>query len=112
MPTALAAESIIKQFMAEVGLDSKRFCAIVGVNILNQSRLSLAFGDIKPLDQNQATAALRTISQLKDLIALCEPLPISLKDPALVRRLLSAQAAGKLFIDVKILEEDWAATEE
>jgi hypothetical protein len=65
---------------------------------------------VRALNSKQAEAALRTISQLDNLIAQCEPLPLSLRNPQIIRKLLAAQANGALKIDVVIEQQAWEET--
>ena len=111
MATALAPETRIREFLSKYQLDGVRFVSIVGP-IVSQTRLSLALSDARPLDNEQAQAALRTINALENLIDMCAPIPISLRNPAIIKKLLIAQENGTLQVNVCIEKLDWESTPE
>jgi hypothetical protein len=105
MPSALSVESEIIAFLGRHGLDSARFCAITG-SIISTTKLSSALNDLRPLDSDQTTAARKTMVAIDRLVELCKPIPISLKNPSVVKKLLKAMEDGLLQIDVRITTED------
>jgi len=99
MATALGIESEIKSFLARIDLDAQRFCAICGPAV-NYTKLTRALNDIQALDASQTVAARKTMRDLDILIRLCQPLPISLKNPSVIRDLLTKLENGQLKIDI------------
>jgi len=106
MPTALSVETEITTFLARHNLDAARFCAIVGP-IISSTKLSQAFNDFKPLEAPQAEAARKTMDAIDRLVELCEPLPLSLRNPTVIRKLLKAMEDNLLTVDVRIHKDDW-----
>jgi hypothetical protein len=104
----LSAERRVSDFLNQYDLSAAHFCAITGP-ILSAPRLSQALNDIKTLDSQQAVAALETIAAIERLVKLAEPLPLSLRNPAIIRKLLSALDDGSLTMKVEITQEAWNA---
>jgi hypothetical protein len=108
MPTQFSVESEIIAFLGRHQLDAARFCAMVGP-ILSTTKLSAALNDFKPLDSDQTAAARRTMKSIDNFILRCEPLPISLRNPAVIKKLLTVAENGSLKVEICINKEDWAA---
>jgi|HubBroStandDraft_6_1064221.scaffolds.fasta_scaffold233742_3 hypothetical protein len=105
MPATLSVESEITTFLSRHNLDAARFCAIVGP-IISTTKLSQALNDFKPLDSEQATSARKTMKSIDRLVALCEPIPISLRNPTIIKGLLGAMEKGTLRVDVTIDKQE------
>lgn len=108
MPVALSVEAEITSFLSRHGLDAARFCAIVGP-IISTTKLSQAVNDFRPLDTDQAAAARNTMKSIDNLVELCQPIPISLRNPTIVKKLLKTTEQKTLTIDVRVTKEDWEA---
>jgi len=106
MPLALSVENEISQFLAKHNLDGMRFCQIVG-DELTPTSLSQARNDIRPLDSVQSAAARKTMKAIDHLVELTDPLPLSLRNPTIVRKLLKSVEDNLLKISVEIFAEDW-----
>jgi hypothetical protein len=105
MPTTLSVESEITSFLSRHNLDAARFCAIVGP-IISTTKLSQALNDFKPLDAEQATSARKTMKSIDRLVELCDPIPISLRNPTIIKGLLGAMEHGKLKVIITLDEEE------
>lgn len=108
MPATLSVESEIISFLSRHGLDAARFCAIVGP-IISTTKLSQALNDFKSLDANQTAAARKTMKSIDNFVELCQPLPISLRNPTIIKKLLKTTEQKTLTIDVRVAKEDWEA---
>ncbi|HEY4776643.1 MAG TPA: hypothetical protein VIH56_03205 [Candidatus Acidoferrales bacterium] len=94
----LSAESQINQAMKDLeGLTADSFCAIVGIP---PTRLSQALRQIRPLDNQQALYSLKVLNSIKDLVNRCDPVPVSLKNPKIIKELLEKLDDGSLQISV------------
>ena len=108
MPTILSVEAEITSFLSRHNLDAARFCAIVGP-IISTTKVSQALNDFKPLDTDQATAARKTMGGIDNLVELCQPIPISLRNPTTVKKLLKTTQEKTLTINVRVSKTDWDA---
>jgi hypothetical protein len=106
MPATLSVESEITAFLSRYSLDAARFCAIVGP-IISTTKLSQALNDFKPLDYDQSAAARKTMKSIDLFVELCEPIPVSLRNPAIIKKLLKEMEEGLLTIDIRIDKERW-----
>lgn len=108
MPAPLSIEAEIINFLARHNLDAARFCAMTGP-IISTTKLSQALNDFKSLDTDQTVAARKTMKSIDSLIELCQPLPISLRNPTIIKKLLITTEEKRLTIDVRVAKEDWEA---
>lgn len=112
MPTQLGVEAEIAAFLTRRGLDVQRFCTIVGHKSISATKMFKALGDVKPLDPDQSAIARKAIADIERLLELSHPLPVSLKDPALIKKLLVAMAEERLSVHIFISDRnDWTDTE-
>ena len=99
----LSVENEIRSFLTAVGLDLQRFAQICPPSV-SYAALNRALNNIKDLDSTQDIAARKTMRDLNILIRLCEPLPISFKNPAIIKDLLTKLEKGQLKIDIHFEE--------
>lgn len=100
---ALSVEKEISTFLQKHNLDAGRFCQLVGP-VISATKLSAALNDLRPLDQDQTKAARQLMTAINRLVELCAPLPLSLRNPMLVKQLLAAMETGQLQITVRVSE--------
>ncbi len=100
---SLSVEAQIKDFLTKHNLDAGRFCQFTGP-IISATKLSAALNDLRQLDNSQAKAARDVMSSIDRLVELCAPLPLSLRNPMLVKQLLAAMEAGQLQVTVRVSE--------
>jgi hypothetical protein len=110
MPTALSVENEITAFLARHNLDAARFCVIAGPPF-TPTKLSQAFNDFKPLTGPEAELARKAMKAIDQLVEVCAPLPVNLRNPSIIRRLLKALEDNLLSIHIFIRREDWERTE-
>jgi hypothetical protein len=110
MPGLLSVENEIKMFLIKHNLDAARFSTIEG-NLLTPTKLSQSFNDFRPLSAPESEAARKTMKAIDQLVEVCAPLPVNLKNPTIVRRLLKALEDNLLSIHIFIRAEDWAKTD-
>lgn len=99
----LSAESRIGSALKDLdGLSADALAALAGVAA---SRLSGALRGVRPLSNQEADVFLKLLSELKNLVALCSPVPVSLKNPTIIKRLLEEIKDGNLTISITRREE-------
>lgn len=95
--SSLSAEAQISQAIRDLDISCDCLCAIAAIP---GTRLSQALREIRPLDREQSVALLKLLTQLKDLVRRCEPIPVSLKNPRLIKNLLEKLDDGVLEITI------------
>jgi hypothetical protein len=91
MFATLSAEARIQAGLNELAandLTTGRLAEYTG-NTVSSTRLSLALSGSKALENAHGTLTLETLAELKDLVQSAHPLPISLKNVALIKKLLA-----------------------
>jgi hypothetical protein len=98
MPTELSSENQISRRMTDAGYSADFLAALAKIP---PSRLSQAFRGIKPVGGPQGIPLLKLQDKIDDLIRLAAPLPLSWKNPAVIRSLITASEEGRLRITVE-----------
>lgn len=107
MTTKFGIEEEVRLFLAQHDLTASRFCMLVGP-VLRPTRLSEALAGLKSLTFDQTREARKTMGAVTKLIQVCGPIPVSLRDPEVVKGILAMMEANELDININVRKSDEA----
>jgi hypothetical protein len=95
-----SSENRILGGMQTLGITADHLATLDGS--ISPSRLSAAFRGVRDLETAQAERLLQLLAELSDLAASVRPVPISWRDTAAIKTLLSAKREQRLEIKVDL----------
>ena len=103
MALSWSIENQIIEKMAKLDCTAAFVSAVAGIS---QCRLSQGLSGLRPLSNQDAITILRHIERLEQLAKMTEPVPISWRNPAVIRNILDCIEDGHLQISISKLEPE------